>query len=211
MTAILVRRMTTADEGAVGDILGLAFADQPNTLAVARGDAALARRIAFDGMRVATLGRTHKNLWVAEEAGGGGRVLGALNAVEWPHCQMSVGEKLRTAPPMILAMGMAVPRGFRIMSAWGRRDPKERHWHIGPVGVHPDVQGRGIGTSLMASFLEVVDGQRAAAYLETDRTRNLPFYERFGFAVVAEEDILGVHNWYMWRQARQRPVSARSA
>ena len=203
MDGIRVRRMDVADEQAVGDILGLAFADQPNTLAIARGDAALARRIAFRGMRVAALGRTHKNLWVAEDAAReGARVVGALNAVEWPHCQMSTAEKLRTALPMLLAMGMAVPRGFRIMSAWGKRDPRERHWHIGPVGVHPDVQGRGIGTSLMASFLELVDEQRSPAYLETDRERNLALYQRFGFAVVAEEDVHGVRNWYMWREAR---------
>lgn len=203
MDGIQVRRMAATDEQAVGDILGLAFADQPNTLAITRGDMALARRIAFSGMRVSTLGRTHKNLWVAYEAGyEGGRVVGALNAVEWPHCQMSIGEKLRTALPMLLAMGRAVPRGFRIMSAWGKRDPRERHWHIGPVGVHPDVQGRGIGTSLMAAFLELVDEQRSPAYLETDRAQNLSFYQRFGFVVVAEEDVLGVRNWYMWREAR---------
>ena len=203
MDRIQVRRMAAADEQAVGDILGLAFADQPNTLAVSRGDVALARRIAFDGMRVATLGRSHKNLWLAEDTESeGGRIVGALNAVAWPHCQMSTAEKLRTAPPMLLALGRAVPRGFRIMSAWGKRDPRERHWHIGPVGVHPDVQGRGIGSSLMASFLELVDDQRSPAYLETDRERNLAFYQRFGFVVVAEEDILGVRNWYMWRVAR---------
>ena len=63
MDGIQVRRMTKADEQAVGDILGLAFADQPNTLAVTRGDVALARRIAFDGMRVTTLRRTYKNMW----------------------------------------------------------------------------------------------------------------------------------------------------
>jgi ribosomal protein S18 acetylase RimI-like enzyme len=203
MDEIRIRRMAAADEQAVGDILGFAFADQPNTLAVTRGDVALARHIAFEGMRIATLGRTHKNLWVAEDTGSDGvTVVGALNAVEWPHCQMSTAEKLRTAPPMLLTMGMAVPRGFRIMSAWGKRDPRERHWHIGPVGVQPDLQGRGIGTSLMASFLELVDEQRSPAYLETDRERNLAFYQRFGFAVVAEEDILGVRNWYMWREAR---------
>jgi ribosomal protein S18 acetylase RimI-like enzyme len=203
MDGIQVRRMTRADEQAVGDILGLAFADQPNTLAVTRGDVALARRIAFDGMRVATLRRTYKNLWVAEEIGSGdGRVVGALNGIDWPHCQMTLAEKLRTAAPMLLAMGMAVPRGFRIMSALGKRDPREPHWHLGPVGVHPDVQGRGIGTSLVTSFLDLVDEQRSPAYLETDRERNLAFYQRFGFAVVAEEDILGVRNWYMWRAAR---------
>ena len=42
--------------------------------------------------------------------------------------------------------------------------------------------------------------KRAPAYLETDRELNLAFYKRFRFAVVAEENILGVRNWYMWRE-----------
>lgn len=29
------------------------------------------------------------------------------------------------------------------------------------------------------------------AYLETDRAENVPFYRRFGFAVVAEAKVLG--------------------
>ncbi len=32
------------------------------------------------------------------------------------------------------------------------------------------------------------------AYLETDRAENVTFYERFGFEVTAQDEILGVPN-----------------
>jgi hypothetical protein len=34
-------------------------------------------------------------------------------------------------------------------------------------------------------------------YLETDKSENVPFYQKFGFTVVAEADVLGVPNWFI--------------
>lgn len=196
---IQVRPLTAGDQDGVADVLCEAFADSPNTLAVVRGDAARARRLATEGMRIAKLGRQHKNLWVAEY---GGEIVGALNAVEWPHCQMGAGEKVRTALPMLRVIGGAAPRAMAVMSAWEKRDPRAAHWHFGPVGVRPDVQGQGIGTAMMAAVLRMIDDRHETAYLETDRAVNRPFYERLGFVVTGEENLLGVTNWYMWRDAR---------
>jgi ribosomal protein S18 acetylase RimI-like enzyme len=84
-------------------------------------------------------------------------------------------------------------------SVWTRHDPQEHHWHLGPVGVAPDLQGRGVGTALVQHFCELMDARGAAAYLETDQTRVVRFYERFGFQVIAEADILKVRNYFMWR------------
>jgi hypothetical protein len=41
---------------------------------------------------------------------------------------------------------------------------------------------------------------RAVGYLETDRPSNVRFYERFGFDVVGEGQVLGLPNWYMRRE-----------
>jgi hypothetical protein len=37
--------------------------------------------------------------------------------------------------------------------------------------------------------------------VETDKQVNVPFYERFGFEVVAQAPVLGVPNWFMARTA----------
>ncbi|MGD9149960.1 MAG: GNAT family N-acetyltransferase [Desulfobacterales bacterium] len=82
---------------------------------------------------------------------------------------------------------------------WARQDPSHQHWHLGPVGVLPSHQRKGIGTRLLSLFCKEVDACSAPAYLETDSDKNVRFYERFGFQVVSETDIFGVKNYFMWR------------
>jgi ribosomal protein S18 acetylase RimI-like enzyme len=82
---------------------------------------------------------------------------------------------------------------------WARHDPLEQHWHLGPVGVLPSHQGKGIGTKLLSRFCQEVDACLSPAYLETDTGKNVRFYERFGFEVVKETEIFDVKNRNMWR------------
>ena len=83
---------------------------------------------------------------------------------------------------------------------WARHDPSDQHWHLGPVGVLPSYQGKGIGSKLLSRFCQEVDACISPAYLETDTDKNVRFYERFGFEVVNESEIFNVRNRYMWRQ-----------
>ena len=85
---------------------------------------------------------------------------------------------------------------------WGRHDPLEQHWHLGPIGVLPTHQGSGIGSILMKRFCKEVDACLAKAYLETDLDKNVRFYEKFGFNVVSESKIFDVKNRYMLRASR---------
>lgn len=50
----------------------------------------------------------------------------------------------------------------------------------------------------------MADDQACAAYLETDVDRNVALYERFGFKVIAQENISSVNNRFMWREAAAR-------
>ena len=85
---------------------------------------------------------------------------------------------------------------------WARHDPLEQHWHLGPVGVLPSHQGKGIGTKLLSRFCQEVDACLSPAYLETDTDKNERFYKRFGFEVVKEAEIFDVKNRYMWRPSK---------
>ena len=82
---------------------------------------------------------------------------------------------------------------------WARHDPLNQHWHLGPVGVLPSHQGKGIGTKLLNRFCQEVDACLSPAYLATDSDKNVRFYERFGFEVAKETQIFDVKNRYMWR------------
>ncbi len=201
LDGIEIRRMNSADMVEVCDVIGLAFADNPSTLANVRGDTAKARRVMQDAVRVAKFGRTWSHALVAEQAG---MVVGALNAAEWPHCQQGIGEKIKTAPAMVRIMKTALPRAFTMMNKREARDPHEPHWHIGPIGVRPKLQGHGVGKALLETFLTTVDEQGSPAFLETDVDRNVELYESFGFTVTSQEDIVGVNTRYMWRDTRPR-------
>ncbi len=82
---------------------------------------------------------------------------------------------------------------------WATYDPKEQHWHLGPIGVLPSHRGRGIGSGLMQRFCKEVDICSARAYLETDLDENVRFYKKFGFEMISDSRIFHVANRYMER------------
>lgn len=133
-----------------------------------------------------------------------GSIVGVLGMAPPGTCigTMSGGQKLRMMP-MMLPMGLGTTRRvMEWMGTWESHDPGDPHWHLGPVAVEPFLQGRGIGSRLLTEFCERMDATGELSYLETEKEVNVGFYERFGFEVVREVDILETRNWFMSRAAR---------
>ncbi|MEI2432843.1 GNAT family N-acetyltransferase [Lysobacter yananisis] len=68
----------------------------------------------------------------------------------------------------------------------GQAHPREAHWYLPQIGVDPHAQGKGIGAALMRHALARCDQDRALAYLEASRPRNIPFYQHYGFEPLRE-------------------------
>ena len=188
------------DFSQASSVLGKAFLDQPNVMAMLDGDIIKAEKLLGTGIfALIKLNRRYNKVWVALN---NGRMVGVVNVTMWPRCQMSAFEKLRTAPRIMTMLGSSATKALKMMSTWEKQDPKKPHMHIGPLGVLPEMQGNGVGSKLMQACLAYADGENLPSYLETDRDRNVPFYEKHGFKVIGEEDILGVKNRYMWRDAK---------
>jgi ribosomal protein S18 acetylase RimI-like enzyme len=133
-----------------------------------------------------------------------GTVVGVCGMARPGLCQPAFREKLRVLPAVVRGNSLGTPlRVLRWVGEWARRDPPQSHWHLGPVAVDPRLQGQGIGTAMLRAFCTVVDDCRSLSYLETDKSENVSFYQKFGFTVIAEAEVLGVPNWFMSRAAER--------
>jgi predicted N-acetyltransferase YhbS len=120
-------------------------------------------------------------------ASDGDRIVGAIHWIHSSRCQLSPMDKLRMMPGMVHRLGVRSSLRVAVwMSVWARRDPKDPHVHLGPIGVDPSSQGKHIGHVLMQRFCVEVDSGHEGGYLETDRPENVAFYRRFGFEVTGE-------------------------
>ena len=90
------------------------------------------------------------------------------------------------------------------MSAPGRTDPGERCWHLGPLAVDKHLQGMGVEERLMCVSCARMDAARDDACVETDSPENVRLYERFGFEVADEQEVLGVKTYCMIRRSERR-------
>jgi len=197
-----IRELSPADVRSAAETLGRAMRDNPLHVRAYGPDAAgrehlLTRQFSNS---LARLLDTHGTILGAFDPDAPATLLGAAAFVPPGHCQPSAAARVRSVPALVGGTGIARAwRTLRWAHEWSRRDPETTHWHLGPVGVDRHLQGRGIGTTLLHAFCERMDARRATAYLETDKPENVPFYERFGFQVVADATVLGVPNWFMIR------------
>ncbi len=98
------------------------------------------------------------------------------------------------APPHVTLMeggafGLHLSRAARIGAAmeWRHtRKPREPHYYVRDIGVHPDMQGRGLGSALLHPTLERCDREGLSAYLEASSERSAALYERLGFQLTGE-------------------------
>jgi ribosomal protein S18 acetylase RimI-like enzyme len=83
------------------------------------------------------------------------------------------------------------------------RHERGPHWYILAVGVRPEHQGRGLGSTLMSETLARCDRESLPAYLEASSERSAALYERLGFEHVRELRVAGSPPlWLMLRPAR---------
>jgi ribosomal protein S18 acetylase RimI-like enzyme len=73
---------------------------------------------------------------------------------------------------------------FAVFEAMGGYHPEGPHWYLPLIGVVPVAQGRGIGSALLGHALAAADRDRLPAYLESSNARNIPLYQRHGFALL---------------------------
>jgi GNAT superfamily N-acetyltransferase len=129
-----------------------------------------------------------------------GSLVGVCGMVPPGKCQPKLPEVLGMLPSLVAGnCADTILRIKRWIGEWAHRDLAEPHWHIGPVAVEPKLQGQGIGTALLTTCCSRLNDLSMVSYLETDKRKNVGFYRKLGFDVVAEAEVLGVPTWFMSR------------
>ena len=190
-----------ADEvRAAAGLLGRAFCENAMNRVVAPGSRARRERSNAAGMRaVLPLARARGLALAARQDG---RLAGVLIAL--PPGVATLGRPSWAALlRLLLVQGPGVVgRWSAVAEALQLHRPMAPHAYLATLGVEPALQRAGIGRALLALWLATVDAGNQRAYLETDSTRNVGWYERFGFAVRAELTVLGVAVHLMERDPR---------
>ncbi len=189
--------------------LAAAFRDTPLTRAVVRGSAH--RRLRCNRLGSELL---------LEQCGlqgpySGGGVMAAWEGDELVGVRVAVapGRWPLPLPPLRRRLVHALQQGVGVAGRWARvaevlekRHPLARHAYLAMLGVRPEHQGRGIGRGLLRDWLEDVDFDGSAAWLETDREACLPLYTSMGFERCGELEVHGVVVHLM-----QRPPTPQTA
>lgn len=199
----MIRRATEGDLETIGGTLSLAFEHDPVWgWAFSQGGdgrdserklAALAAVFRF----FAAAALEHEWVWLHED--------GAAVALWIPPERQEMSEKDAERFPAVVeeACGPQVgPRVLAMLQNFELHHPHgPPHYYLSLLGTHPDHAGRRLGMSLVEANLELIDGEGAAAYLESTNPANLRRYEAVGFRPQREFELLdGITAAQMWRQ-----------
>ena len=100
-------------------------------------------------------------------------------------------------------VGLRMTARARGLLYFATHHPKERHWYLQMLGTEPEWQSRGMGSAILVPVINRCDLDGERIYLESSKERNIPFYERHGFAVDRKIHVQrGPVVWAMWRDPK---------
>lgn len=128
-------------------------------------------------------------------------LIGVIGMLPPGRCKPSLADSLRMLPGLLRANSpLGTIRTLCWLISWMQLEPGAPHWHLGPLAVKPEWQGRGAGRKLMELACQQAGNE--LQYLETDKPENAAFYQSLGFTTVRQVQLLGCTCWLMTRPSR---------
>jgi GNAT superfamily N-acetyltransferase len=132
-------------------------------------------------------------------------VVGEDAAVVWirPQAPLTGDDYAAVADLLAARIGDRAAEVMAVLGTTAPFVPDEPHRTLLYVGVRPLAQGRGIGSALLGPGLARADLERLPIYLTSTNPRNLPFYAKLGFEVLAAVPVADAAVMHpMWRPVR---------
>jgi len=135
----------------------------------------------------------------------GGQVLGCAIWMAPGTWRPPLWRQFAALPSVIMRLRSRLAVASTTYGALLAAHPQLPHWYLSGIGTDPPAQGTGVGGALLRSRLARCDAAGQAAYLESSKERNVPFYERHGFRVTRELTVPGGGPvlWLMWREPQE--------
>lgn len=112
------------------------------------------------------------------------------------------------------AMSLPAPDRNRMMAVLRQLGKRKKalmpdpHWYLAAIGVDPERQGEGLGSTLVKAGIRRADHENTSVYLETETAGNVGFYQHLGFEVLEQVTAAGL-DLPVWLMIR-RPPSLRT-
>jgi hypothetical protein len=139
-TEIVVDALNTGEIGQAISVMSRGMRDNPlHVVAFGIDPDARLKKLQRLFTIVMTTDKFKQYALVARDADGD--IVGVCGMSPPGDCTPTTGEQLRVLPRMLPLGPRPLVRVMQWMAAWAKHDPKQRHWHLGPVAVAADVQG----------------------------------------------------------------------
>jgi len=180
----LIRRALPGERSGVAATVAAAFAEDPGW-AFIFGDEyerlAVHFAAALFDVRVAS-----KNVWVTDDLAAVAMWDAPGNSDEDASDEASAHAESVWAGYRAIAGEHALARLVSYNEVVAAASPAGLYWYLGVLATHPERQGEGLATAVLAPIVEEADRLGIACCLETSTAENRRFYERRGFAPATE-------------------------
>lgn len=200
----MVQPLEASDAEEAGHVLARAFRDNPGVVAVLRGDPP-EQRLKLVTPSMVGFVKGVQRYGFAEGIKQDGKVVAVSLSFGPGQYPQPLGFELMTAWGPLRSGPSRALRFLRIDTAMRRRHPKYPHWYLWFLGVEPDLQGKGLGSRLLASLSARAEKDGVPSYLETDKPTSVKLYQKHGYAVVDEQDDMAGFGFKLWFMRRPGP------
>ena len=196
MIDIEIRRMLSSEAETVAEVDSYAYQNDPIVVAINQSNSEETRKERMNSL-VRMYTNNPRETFVAIHEG---RIIGYIRSFPctglFEGLSYSEGEYEYITSHEIEELSVEQRRKWWLMTM-KRHDLDTPHSHVGPFGVLPEFQGRGVGSRLMEDYFSRLKG--VPSYLETFTATNARFYEKRGYELILTDEVLGVKGYWLLR------------